>query len=259
MSRGYRRIGGASTQGAGVIGAHPRVRGEHEVRGTCVPQEHGSSPHARGALRRDGQRFAHPRLIPACAGSTGRLDCSPPGGRAHPRMRGEHFGETKKSKSAKGSSPHARGAPHIQLHPGERVRLIPACAGSTSRRPRRAMCRRAHPRMRGEHRSAYRARTSVGGSSPHARGARDSHHPRWPGDRLIPACAGSTSSYAMPAAGCSAHPRMRGEHGCQRGDVLRRAGSSPHARGARRCTDPHRRKGGLIPACAGSTSSTWTN
>ena len=114
----------------------------------------------------------------------------------------------------KGSSPHARGAPsslsHLRSsfwdHPrmrgehqqgvlaqGNRLGIIPACAGSTKRR---CQC---HKRMMG--------------SSPHARGAparsyletkRTGDHPRMRGEhgtslvsalfssRIIPACAGST-------------------------------------------------------------------
>ena len=152
--------------------AHPRMRGEH-------PHEHpigqvvgGSSPHARGALRRRPWRRrsarAHPRmrgehspssvssrrgvrLIPACAGSTvpnlGDVTCV----EAHPRMRGEHLADGPASARAPGSSPHARGARRRVINPLVRLRLIPACAGSTQS-PASARARpRAHPRMRGEH------------------------------------------------------------------------------------------------------------
>ena len=237
---------------------HPRMRGEHwglvavpstlqgiipacagstiisSWRVVAMP---GSSPHARGAppgAQWGGTRSQdHPRMrgehssaddmernpcgiIPACAGSTGSAYWYTEGGVGssphargarskgclgirwrwdHPRMRGEH---------------HSSPSTYFSL-----ARIIPACAGSTS---------------------AARWSTTVGqGSSPHARGARHSR--------------GNTS------APCRDHPRMRGEHvlaigegheefgiipacaGSTRSCLIRSffpAGSSPHAREARR-------------------------
>ena len=54
----------------------------------------------------------------------------------------------------------------------------------------------------------------------------------------------------------TAHPRMRGEHSATDSTPGIHAGSSPHARGAPRRSSPLRLRPGLIPACAGSTSST---
>jgi hypothetical protein len=50
-----------------------------------------------------------------------------------------------------GPSPRARGAllPPVVHQPVQGT--IPACAGSTPRHPRRAVERRDHPRVRGEH------------------------------------------------------------------------------------------------------------
>ncbi|MCP1683093.1 hypothetical protein J2T29_002409 [Kerstersia gyiorum] len=69
---------------------HPRMRGEHNAAQVAMPQQGGSSPHARGtrADRREGR--SKRRFIPACAGNTqtwsGRGSSAP----VHPRMRGEH-------------------------------------------------------------------------------------------------------------------------------------------------------------------------
>ncbi len=169
-------------------------------------------------------------------------------------MRGEHWVAVNHHIRCRGSSPHARGALEAD-RPCPRVRgLIPACAGSTGRPACRAPGVGAHPRMRGEH-TPYRSHSGYAeGSSPHARGAlllRDSVVAR---RGLIPACAGSTGPYQIPLLTKGAHPRMRGEHR-DVGEVGQgAAGSSPHARGARR--DPHVGLdiAGLIPACAGSTS-----
>ena len=52
---------------------------------------------------------------------------------AHPRVRGEHAATHDAQVLADGSSPRARGALRRVLPPARRVRLIPACAGSTPR------------------------------------------------------------------------------------------------------------------------------
>ncbi len=135
--------GGSSPHARGARGSdqgglrgfwdHPRMRGEHDVKGdvtelilriipACAGSTdvdygttvecRGSSPHARGARWQALSRHARHR--------------------DHPRMRGEH----------------QRGAVHVDREVG----IIPACAGSTRR------CRRP--------------RGSRTGSSPHARGAR---------------------------------------------------------------------------------------
>ena len=134
-------------------GDHPRMRGEHvagilakNVLGGIIPAcagstfedwcianiDRGSSPHARGALTdshgacltlRDhprmrgehapvtGATYTATGIIPACAGST------------TPRRDGRGNGQ--------GSSPHARGAPNLDLEVLESAQ--------------------DHPRMRGEH------------------------------------------------------------------------------------------------------------
>ena len=74
-------------------------------------------------------------------------------------------------------------------------------------------------------------------------------------DGISPACAGSTRCSLTRCSARWDHPRMRGEH--QNGDVynITDVGSSPHARGAPRPCDRRGRRDGIIPACAGSTST----
>ena len=152
-----------------------------------------------------------------------------------------------------GSSPHARGArlgdAPILITPG----IIPACAGSTFGALAHVRSLRDHPRLRGEHYPPPSSVCGVPGSSPHARGAH--HLPRAVEEKLgiIPACAGSTA-YGKPAFPEEGdHPRMRGEHLSWRIHANTSLGSSPHARGARRCMDSRQQACGIIPACAGST------
>ena len=143
------------------------------------------------------------------------------------------------------------------------VWIIPAYAGSTAGRdpPRRAMA--DHPRIRGEHAGLGAGNSRPQGSSPHTRGARNGRNRRAPGQRIIPAYAGSTRRVRGADRSWRDHPRIRGEHtdSLQPGDIV--FGSSPHTRGARR-TRPGRGGGTrIIPAYAGSTdpprSSTTPN
>ena len=111
-----------------------------------------------------------------------------------------------------------------------------------------------HPRVHGEHSSkAARACLRVG-SSPRARGAQVG------GDRLerplgiIPACAGSTAGTPTSSTSTGDHPRVRGEHDENSEPVGQVAGSSPRARGALAVLGDGDGGGGIIPACAGSTT-----
>ena len=134
--------------------------------------------------------------------------------------------------------------------------IIPACAGST-RDP--AQARRFygdHPRMCGEHDTGEPTVVLVVGSSPHVRGAQwlESDAKRWMG--IIPACAGSTSTRPAWSLGSRDHPRMCGEHPLLAQMNIPTAGSSPHVRGAQTHLRRVRLRLGIIPACAGSTSTT---
>ena len=70
---------------------------------------------------------------------------------------------------------------------------------------------------------------------------------------IIPAYAGSTFSFVRLGAFLPDHPRIRGEHSGLPLAEWRRAGSSPHTRGApaSRSASPRSRR--IIPAYAGST------
>ena len=152
-------------------GAHPRMRGEHPVKGVRITGLTGSSPHARGALRGSRELTHHIGLIPACAGSTPPKYAVISRVRAHPRMRGEHRFSCENQVSSRGSSPHARGARDLLRLRLDLCWLIPACAGSTTGTPPRSPGHGAHPRMRGEHPHYCLPGPRLHGSSPHARGA----------------------------------------------------------------------------------------
>ncbi len=152
----------------------------------------GSSPHTRGARRRQN-RYAPPRrIIPAYAGSTGpRIPARPAGG-IIPAYAGSTIVEEETGRKPIGSSPHTRGARRRLHRLRPRYRIIPAYAGSTVPVGYVVQDRGDHPRIRGEHPSSTTSWTTSG--------------------RIIPAYAGSTPGGRLPFRGVADHPRIRGEH-----------------------------------------------
>ena len=111
---------------------HPRIRGEHAVFPVDLLTCAGSSPHTRGALIIFRSIAAFQGIIPAYAGSTGWVRHTPHIDRDHPRIRGEHKLTATVEQLRGGSSPHTRGAPEGPFDPWDRLRIIPAYAGSTA-------------------------------------------------------------------------------------------------------------------------------
>ena len=150
-------------------------------------------------------------------------------------MCGEHVVSEHLHGHVQGSSPHVRGARLTLSTQPPATGIIPACAGST-------------PLL-------ARIRPIQQGSSPHVRGA--PVYVSWASSSsgIIPACAGSTRASAPMVCAPWDHPRMCGEH--QVRDTLygTTQGSSPHVRGAHGARGRARSDRGIIPACAGSTSS----
>ena len=132
--------------------------------------------------------------------------------------------------------------------------LIPAHAGKTNARRRRAHRPRAHPRSRGENPSSRSPVSAHRGSSPLTRGKQ---FPLIfcafrPG--LIPAHAGKTPGCFWPAMNTTAHPRSRGENRMIAGAGVLVLGSSPLTRGKQDDCGRGSLSTGLIPAHAGKTS-----
>ena len=227
---------GSTTTGSrtrSTPGDHPRIRGEHSAESQPASTAAGSSPHTRGAHGSSPLEGDAGRIIPAYAGST--LSTS---------WGGPH---------QVGSSPHTRGALDLLeiLPPDDGI--IPAYAGSTVAEQCTHWASSDHPRIRGEHTSACVTRNFPTGSSPHTRGAPLRYARATLGEGIIPAYAGSTSSFPRAPTTTADHPRIRGEHDEVAGLHECELGSSPHTRGARieGLHQPH--AGGIIPAYAGST------
>ena len=152
-----------------------------------------------------------------------------------------------------GSSPHTRGALAECGCFGVDRGIIPAYAGSTVTVTWTLPSSRDHPRIRGEHVPQRVSGDSVGGSSPHTRGALRPAARRMAAGWIIPAYAGSTRFHPPLARRQADHPRIRGEHVYLETHSRQAVGSSPHTRGAQSVHDPGRPAERIIPAYAGST------
>ena len=235
--------------------AHPRVCGENLEYAARRPNRAGSSPRVRGKPMDQLADKTNGRLIPARAGKTdlepGTMVRLP----AHPRVCGENRVSVVERADDSGSSPRVRGK--RDSHTGERVanRLIPACAGKTLSRHALHLSRRAHPRVCGENCVSYCGMCCVWGSSPRVRGKRVSLCGMVIDFRLIPACAGKTSTTAVSFTLNGAHPRVCGENLVPSVRIPQLPGSSPRVRGKPPVDTNPVGGGGLIPACAGKTAA----
>ena len=130
---------------------HPRGCGEH---GLCLGQlflREGSSPRMRGAQLAALSPGEYVGIIPADAGSTKAHSYQDNAETDHPRGCGEHDTMFIISIFSCGSSPRMRGAHRLEKQISNSSRIIPADAGSTSRRLRRRSACPDHPRGCGEH------------------------------------------------------------------------------------------------------------
>ena len=217
---------------------HPRIRGEHGRDPSRELSIRGSSPHTRGARFQLGDNHLVDGIIPAYAGSTGVGMARQSIKMDHPRIRGEHPMRNTDPHGMPGSSPHTRGARLQHLFHELPHRIIPAYAGSTVAERCTHWLRSDHPRIRGEHAINKCIKICNG--------------------RIIPAYAGSTWPKCSSCPTTPDHPRIRGEHDVICMGWATGAGSSPHTRGAHRRHRHRHPRGRIIPAYAGSTtSSAW--
>ena len=154
------------------VSAHPRSRGENASRGAMRSLIGGSSPLARGKLKSVSIGTKWHGLIPARAGKTPPHRPTGPRSSAHPRSRGENYGDEGDPENRRGSSPLARGKPQDACPGGRGLRLIPARAGKTFWKASASSFSGAHPRSRGENCLTSHSARPAQGSSPLARGKR---------------------------------------------------------------------------------------
>ena len=193
------------------------------------------------------------RIIPARAGFTIIRLVTGPSFWDHPRSRGVYLRIVKRMRCRCGSSPLARGLLFDVVAQPERVRIIPARAGFTSKRPPELWPIGDHPRSRGVYQWENVTLPPAVGSSPLARGLRQRKGgpPRRRG--IIPARAGFTTIANIGDVRDEDHPRSRGVYNSRNdsgGGVL---GSSPLARGLLNRFLLQCEGTGIIPARAGFT------
>ena len=212
---------------------HPRSRGVYGVSGLGEEAGAGSSPLARGLLKRVGGHCFSLRIIPARAGFTRSLASGQRFGRDHPRSRGVYSTQREAAPRVRGSSPLARGLP-------SRLNDL----GHTAQ---------DHPRSRGVYSLSGVRRLFGTGSSPLARGLHDRDGAAGRRARIIPARAGFTRRGSGAAGAAWDHPRSRGVYRRQIADQSMPGGSSPLARGLQVVTAAAHGIAGIIPARAGFT------
>ena len=196
----------------------------------------GSSPLARGLHRNRPHAHVGARIIPARAGFTSPREGRRSRTRDHPRSRGVYLTEPAWARRRAGSSPLARGLPHVGPRQARGPRIIPARAGFTRAAVRLSALDRDHPRSRGVYKRQFESDKFVVGSSPLARGLLSGTGRAWVTERIIPARAGFTAMCRRRARRARDHPRSRGVYRFRRNDRWPATGSSPLARGLRRRT-----------------------
>ena len=154
-----------------------------------------------------------------------------------------------------GSSPRVRGTLLAAVPSVDAGPIIPACAGNTcmtSGLPRRS---RDHPRVCGEHVRQEHDPGGQRGSSPRVRGTPFVFVRRLRAHGIIPACAGNTNPAPTRRGSSRDHPRVCGEHPMPFAASCAVVGSSPRVRGTHEWRLRNEQGNGIIPACAGNTST----
>ena len=232
---------------------HPRSRGVYPPPQKKGANPNGSSPLARGFRSPTDWHPPPRRIIPARAGFTRPRRRRGSRARDHPRSRGVYASPSRRTKSASGSSPLARGLRHRRrpVHPDRRI--IPARAGFTVPADNGENTPSDHPRSRGVYRYSAESMADPPGSSPLARGLLCTSSSADCTDGIIPARAGFTDRVSVAREPGRDHPRSRGVYieNTSADDIV--FGSSPLARGLRVVKEPLRVPSGIIPARAGFT------
>ena len=234
--------------------AHPRSRGENPSFGISSAVGEGASPLTRGKPEMGCLPRRKAGRIPAHAGKTLSTPRSGIHRRAHPRSRGENAQMNCAQSIWYGASPLTRGKPEREQAETSSARRIPAHAGKTMQWWCQYGDLGAHPRSRGENRSAPNRAESRGGASPLTRGKPQGITTRAAPFGRIPAHAGKTKEGKVAVLALGAHPRSRGENASRVSTRSFARGASPLTRGKRPAVTSPSRPIGRIPAHAGKTA-----
>ena len=219
----------------------------------------GSSPLARGLLRRLPRFLPARGIIPARAGFTHLRQYSYQRPPDHPRSRGVYKSSHTTMQPVLGSSPLARGLPGHDLPLREIRGIIPARAGFTFYVSVQNIEKRDHPRSRGVYHVKDRPDVRQSGSSPLARGLRGREYSHTLLQGIIPARAGFTTIRDVSSGPLRDHPRSRGVYRAHMKWRKEFNGSSPLARGLRPQGQQDQQGHGIIPARAGFTTTYFHN
>ena len=213
----------------------------------------GSSPLARGLLTPKSDSSPWWRIIPARAGFTSASRSRTRSSPDHPRSRGVYRTELVDRCLSHGSSPLARGLRANSHRDAGILRIIPARAGFTYRDPAFFRITPDHPRSRGVYLCLPYWVITPPGSSPLARGLRGGRSVETDPGGIIPARAGFTEVPHDDGFDGQDHPRSRGVYRNPKMSTIRKAGSSPLARGLLRGLVNRIGSTRIIPARAGFT------
>ena len=148
----------------------------------------------------------------------------------HPRVCGNHAGESHQAAQVRGSPPRVR-EPHISTW----LQLIitgitPACAGTTTALGRNDQGHVDHPRVCGNHSTLTIALSLAVGSPPRVREPLISAIDADEAVRITPACAGTTSRSKSKIFASGDHPRVCGNHVSSTLMICVKLGSPPRVR-----------------------------
>ena len=129
---------------------HPRVCGKQRSSWRSEPTWIVPSPRVRGTVMETFRVEPQHRVIPACAGNRGGLVGGGVEGSGHPRVCGEQRIQDFDSPFAMVSSQRVRGTDGDETVEVHVPRVIPACAGNTSRDIAWSWFRTGHPCVCGE-------------------------------------------------------------------------------------------------------------
>ena len=231
---------------------HPRVCGEHSSGAHSPALMPGSSPRVWGTSARPARSAYRLRFIPACVGNMSRCRSPAVYIAVHPRVCGEHRRDGISRPTTRGSSPRVWGTLAYRRRRRLDYRFIPACVGNI--RATRKGCRQdaVHPRVCGEHSATTASTWPIVGSSPRVWGTLSRGHPHHPRLRFIPACVGNITWLSRRTRFRTVHPRVCGEHFCDRSTIFSAPGSSPRVWGTYLTGMRDMAEERFIPACVGN-------
>ncbi|AFV90760.1 hypothetical protein PACID_29950 [Acidipropionibacterium acidipropionici ATCC 4875] len=232
---------------------YPRLRGDDSAANLGLANGYGLPPPARGRQRRELGARERVRITPACAGTTAPRTWGSRTGTDYPRLRGDDSAANLGLANGYGLPPPARGRQRRELGARERVRITPACAGTTAPRTWGSRTGTDYPRLRGDDRPSTRRSARPAGLPPPARGRQAIDQALREAGWITPACAGTTGHRPGAPRGRLDYPRLRGDDRPSTRRSARPAGLPPPARGRQAIDQALREAGWITPACAGTT------